>query len=91
MTILELKKKYSDDRNELRTRQIEALIARLKEINLDGLVKRVKDGKIGWLYVTYDCRVEFHPRTKSGEMSKNANGWEYDIEESYEPYKEAEE
>ena len=93
MTILELQQKYSDDKNDLRAKHIEALKARLKEINLDGLVKYKRDGRIGWLVVTFDgafCRVEFHHRTKSGEMSKNASGWSLDVEKNYEPYKEEE-
>lgn len=88
MTIKELQKKYSDDRNALQARQIEALKARLKEINLDGLVIYKRNGKIGWLCVTSDCHIEFHHRTKSGEMSKNASGWAYDAETCYEPYQE---
>ena len=93
MTILELQKKYSDDKNDLRAKHIEALKARLKEINLDGLVKCKRDGRIGWLVVTYDvsfCHIEFHHRTKSGEMSKTSGGWALDAEASYEPYKEEE-
>ena len=93
MTIMELHQKYSDERNELRAKHIEALKARLKEINLDGLVVKKRDGRIGWLVVTSDgalCHVEFHHRTKSGEMSKNASGWALDVESCYEPYKEEE-
>ena len=91
MTILELQEKYSDERTKLTAREMEALRARLKEINLDGLVRYKRDGKIGWLCVVYDyprARIKFYPRTKSGEMSKNASGWAYDIETAYEPYKE---
>ena len=91
MTILELQKKYSDDKNNLIAKHIEALKARLKEVNLDGLVVNKRDGRIGWLVITEDgsfCCVEFHHRTKSGEMSKNASGWSLDVEADYEPYKE---
>lgn len=88
MTIMELQQKYSDDMKELSAKHIEALKARLKEINMDGLVIKKRDGKIGWLFVTYDCHIEFHHRTKSGEMSKNASGWALDVEACYEPYKE---
>lgn len=93
MTILELHQKYSEEKNELTAKYIEALKARLKEINLDGLVKYKRDGRIGWIVVTYDgvfCHIEFHHRTKSGEMSKNASGWALDVEDCYEPYKEEE-
>lgn len=88
MTILELKYKYSDDRTELRIKYIEALKARLKEINLDGLVVNKRSGKIGWLYITYDGYIEFHHRTKAGKMSQNASGWSLDVEKDYEPVKE---
>lgn len=90
MTIMELHQKYSEEKNELITKHIEALKARLKEINLDGLVIKKRDGRIGWLVVDDDCHIEFHHRTKSGEMSKNASGWAMDVESCYEPYKEEE-
>ena len=91
MTIMELQKKYSDARTELRIKHIEAVKARLKEINLDGLVVSKRNGKIGWLLVDYDGHIDFHHRTKTGEMSKNASGWAFDVEACYEPYTEAEE
>ena len=49
MTIMELHQKYSDERNELRAKHIEALKARLKEINLDGLVVKKEMAGLGGL------------------------------------------
>ena len=93
MTIREIQKKYSDKRKELEKREAEALKARLKEINLGGLVKHKRSGDIGWLCVDYDdyeyphCHINFYPRTETGEKSETACGWYLNIETDYEPYK----
>ena len=93
MTLYELKRAHDKERKNLTEKYYEAVKARLRELHLDGLVRRKKDGKIGWLWVGIDvCRItiNFHPMKKDGTPSVNASGWSFDIEGDFEPYKEGE-
>ena len=61
-------------------------------MGLFGLVKRVRDGKVGRLRVIREVggrlTINFYPLTKSGEESKNASGYIWRVEAEYEPYNE---
>ena len=92
MTLYEIEKKYMEERRDLVARHEADIKSRLTELNLDGLVRRKKDGKIGWLWVESEvgCRVKvtFHPRKKDGIPSVNSSGWAFDVEDEFETYKE---
>ena len=95
MTLYELRKMHEEERKVLITKHYEAVKARLRELHLDGLVRRKKDGKIGWLWVGINAvrgkiDIDFHPMKKDGTPSVNASGWSFDIEGEFEPYKEGE-
>jgi len=92
MTIIELRREHMKELKELMLKNEEAVKNRLKEIHLDGLVRRKRDGKVGKLWVYRDvCRIEikFHPLKKDGTVSVNASGYSFDIERDFEPYKES--
>lgn len=87
MTINEIKIKYINDKRNITVSCQTALRERLKETNLDGIVRRKKDGKLGYLDI-YGVDVAFYPITKKGIRSQNSSGWSIDIENDYEPFKE---
>lgn len=69
----------------------------LKESELDGLVRRKSDGRLGWLGIrlasSYVPELVFYPRTKTGGMSLKADGYVFDsddIRDAYEPVKDFE-
>ena len=94
MTLYEIEKKYMEERRDLVARYEADIKSRLTELNFDGLVRRKKDGKIGWLWVEreagYRVKINFHPRKKDGTPSVNSSGWAFDVEREFEPYKEGE-
>ena len=94
MRFYEIEKKYMQERRDLVARCEADIKSRLTELHLDGLVRRKKDGKIGWLWVERKegCRVKvnFHPRKKDGTPSVNSSGWAFDVEGEFEPYEEGE-
>lgn len=92
MTIREIRKEYDDEYVKLETKYKAKIEQELIKKGLFGLVKRVRDGKVGRLQVIIEfggvIRVKFYPLTKSGEESKNASGLVWDVEAEYEPYNE---
>ena len=87
MTINEINGHYTMERRNLSDAHRKSLEDRLKEIHYNGLVRRKKDGKFGWLRVVYEdfCyTVKFYPRTKSGDESRVPSGYSWDIENDYE-------
>lgn len=85
-TIAEIRKKYGEDEKALRESYTEAINERLKEIHLDGLVRRKSDGRLGWLEVDFYGALCFYPQTKTGERSIIQNGSVGNVEENFEPY-----
>lgn len=68
MTISEIREQY-------RKKRAEAIINRIKEDSLDGLVIRKEDGKEGVLRVDEsDGGVSFYPVKINGEISKIPSG-----------------
>ena len=99
MQIYSLNQKAYDKINKVRKNYIEEVNNALREKGLDGMVVRVKDGVKGQLLLAFDhelilnYELRFYPVTKSGEISKKANGWVSivdDIESQFTPYKGAE-
>lgn len=95
MTIKELITKHSTTMIQSREQCITAIEEELKNAGLDGLVKRKRDGRLGWIEVKrrlYSVGLEFYPKTKSGEKSQRCNGYVsslMDISEQFEPAEEA--
>ena len=89
MTVLEIRDKYLDEKRKLTEDYKKKANARLKEIGLGGLVRRKRDGKIGWIKVR-DYYFVFFPRTKKGEMSLKADEYIFDPEANCEPVDEGE-
>lgn len=91
MNLYGLRKMHEEERKALTAKYYKAVKERLIECHLDGLVRRKKDGKIGWLWVEIDVgriTVKFHPMKKDGTPSINASGWSFDVEHDFEPYEE---
>ena len=91
----EIMKKHKAMLKETYTQTITDLREALKESGLDGLVRRKKDGRLGWLDIRlaypYMPELVFYPKTKAGGMSLKANGYVYDsvdIRDAYEPAKD---
>lgn len=90
MTIREIVSKHSLQIKEIR-KQLDAEVnARLRELRLDGLVRRKKDGKVGKLFYSPFNGFEFHPLLKSGEISYRQSGMVFasEVEDNYEPAEE---
>lgn len=87
-TIEEIRKQYGKDKNAFLEAYTNKIKERLKEIHLDGLVRRKEDGRIGWLETDYYGALCFYPRTKEGKKSINQNGTTFYVETSFEPYVE---
>ena len=90
MTLNDLRNKHLNDKIELDKAYKTAVEERLKELNLDGLVKRISDGKTGYLELDDNKRVEFFPLTKSGKRGKLRSGWIRDAETEFKPVPEDE-
>ena len=92
MTVDEITKKYRETCTALSNQYKADLEAHLKELHLDGLVRRKCDGKIGWLLVVNspicDYSINFYPRLKQGNRSKCSSGWATDIENGFEPFED---
>ena len=95
MTIKELIKKHKDTMIQSREQCIIAIEEELKNTGFSGLVKRKRDGRLGWLEVKrrmYSVELEFYPKTKSGEKSQRCSGYVsslMDISGQFEPAEEA--
>ena len=87
MTVLEIRDKYLDEKRELTKKYMNEANARLKEVGLVGLVRRKRDGKIGWIKVG-EYYFEFYPRTKKGELSLVRHELVCDPEVVFEPVEE---
>ena len=76
-------------KQEIQEEECEVLRAKLRELILDGNVKRISDERIGMLKVIverdYGVRIKFYPFTKDKSLSKNASGYCWEIEEEFEP------
>ena len=87
-----IQKEYGEERSKLSTKYQVKIEQELMKLGLFGLVKRKKDGKIGRLRVIKEfggiLRINFYPLTKSGEESKNASGYIWQVETEYEPVEE---
>lgn len=94
MTIRELIKKHSETMIQSREQCVIAIEEELKNAGLGGLVKRKRDGRLGWIEVKrrlYSVGLEFYPKTKSGEKSQRCDGYVsslMDISEQFEPAEE---
>lgn len=93
----EIMKKHKAVLKETYTQTVHDLKEALKESELDGLVRRKKDGRLGWLEVKlaypYIPEMVFYPKTKAGGMSLKADGYVYDsvdIRDAYESVKDSE-
>lgn len=86
----ELVTAYNKTIREARTALKEGMLNILKNYDLDGLVRRKRDGRVGRLGINdYNLGryyYSFYPITKSGEPSKLANGYVGDIGLEFEPY-----
>ena len=87
MNALEIREKYLKEKRELEKKYKNDVNARLIEVGLGGLVRRKRDGKIGWIKVR-EYYFEFYPRTKKGEISMVSNGSVGDPEANFEPVQE---
>ena len=90
MTIKELKTQYNDEMRAVKEKYRQSVNAWLKENNYDGLVRRKRDGKIGWIALDYENSLNFYARTKKGVRSINSSGYVFDVEEDFEPMTEEE-
>ena len=93
----EIMKRHRVVLKETSSQTVTDLKAALKESELDGLVRRRRDGRLGWLDIrlasSYVPELVFYPKTKAGGMSLKADGYVYDsvdIRDAYEPVKEGE-
>ena len=90
MTLKEIKAQYNDEMRATRERYRQSVHDWLKENNYAGLVRRKRDGKIGWIDLDADNILNFYARTKKGIRSINSSGYVFDIEEGFEPITEGE-
>ena len=95
MTMKEAYDKYNSDLRKVKDEYGDNLKQILVEQRLDGLVRRKKDGKIGWIRVNYNWHTieyGFYPRTKKGTESEVQNGYVSmfgdDLCEQFEPFEE---
>lgn len=88
MNIKEIVSKYRESIQQSRNTFISDFRQFLEENKLDGKVVRIEDGKIGWLDVDYNLRVQFYPMKKNGERSLNCSGWFFndDIIYKFKPF-----
>ena len=89
MTIEEIVSKYKGAIKEAKNTFVADFRQFLKANELDGKVVRIDDGKVGWLDVDYDLRINFYPMKKNGERSLNSSGWfcNSDIPNDFKPFK----
>lgn len=86
MTFKEAKEEYNKTVKDAQTLLNERARDYLKELGLDGLVVRKKDGKIGVIHFgVYLEDFDFYPITKAGKESQNASGFIMKLEEEFEP------
>ena len=91
MTTEELNNEFRKKRAYLSDEYRRLIKDRLKEIHLDGLVRRVRDGKIGILHENSGISgigFDFYPITKSGKESEKPNGFVFHVEDEFEPVNE---
>ena len=95
MTMQEAHNKYNSDIKKAKDEYCDNLKQILVEQRLDGLVRRKKDGKIGWVRVNYTwstIEYGFYPRTKKGTESERQDGYISmfgdDLREQFEPFEE---
>lgn len=90
MTFKEAKEEYNKTVKDARTLLEERAKDYLKELGLDGLVVRKKDGKIGVIHfgISTLWDFDFYPITKAGKESKNASGFIWKLEEEFVPLRE---
>ena len=90
MTFKEAKEEYNKTVKDARTLLEERAIEYLKELDLDGLVVRKKDGKIGVIHfeISNSWDFDFYPITKAGKESQYASGFILKLEEEFEPLRE---
>lgn len=75
MTFDEALEKYYEKRDKI-SEEFKADVKEwLKELGLDGKVRRKSDGKIGWLDVDYYKSLNFYPIRKDGTMAIRCSGW----------------
>ncbi len=96
MIINEVKRTYCDRFKEIIKEYRHEVNKGLKELGLDDLVIRVKDGKVGKLYMIYEpysdlnYSLKFYPLRKDGKESLKSDGYimmAENIEEQFKPYK----
>ena len=96
MIINEVKRTYCDRYKEIIEEYRHEVNKGLKELGLDDLVIRVKDGKVGKLYMIYELdsvlnyTLKFYPLRKDGKESLKSDGYimtAENIEEQFKPYK----
>ena len=90
MTFKEAKEEYNKTIKDARELLNERVNDYLKELGLDGLVVRKKDGKVGVIRfgVSTLWDFDFFPITKAGKESKKASGFIWILEEEFEPLRE---
>lgn len=92
MKVSEIRESYYKEVESAKATYEKRLSDFLKENKLDGKVRRVDDGKIGWIGVHNYYAFLFYPMKKNGEKSCNSAGRNYwdDVIKHFEPYKEEE-
>lgn len=89
MTLYEICNKYRLQIKKIRAQQVHEVNVRLRELRLDGLVKRKIDGKVGKLVYNAIDGFKFHPLLKSGKISYSYTFTD-DVEKNFEPAEEVE-
>lgn len=84
MTLIEIKVKYNDELRAVKEKYRQSVNDWLKENNWGGLVRRKRDGKVGWVDLDYDNFLNFYARTKKGTRSINSSGYVFDLEKEFE-------
>ena len=84
--IRKLQREISFKVTEVKKEGEQAVKEKLKELKLDGLVKRKSDGKIGKLEVLEYYELRFYPLKKNLLPSEKASGYVWEVEEEFEPY-----
>jgi hypothetical protein len=69
MNIEEIVSKYRESIQQSRNIFISEIREFLEENKLDGKVVRIKDGRIGWLNLTDNLRMQFQYMKKNGERA----------------------
>ena len=88
-TIREIQFEIGEKVVAVKTEGKKAVCEKLKELNLDRLVKRKRDGVIGEIKAWDYNDLRFYPLKKDGLPSAIASGYIWKVEEEYEPYEEA--